>query len=349
MPIVDESLPSDMLQFEHSLTPREVERLASNRNLRCLQCSSNVDPRTWDLLNSLLFLRRPDVQLRVYGFNSSECDLTFLPRIRNVRHFSVDCVTQAKGTELLASLENLESLRVGVYNLNNFDFLWSVPSDLKKLTLEATKSKRPSLEPLQRFHSLSRLYLEGQQKDIEVLSKLQSLEDLTLRSISTGGLDFISKAMSLWSLDIKQGGITNLSAIEGMEQIKYLELWQVRGLSDLSVISTLYGLQYVVLQSLRHVRSLPDFSRLKRLRRVFLETMKGLVDVSALEGAPSLEDFIHIEASNIQPAQYDGLLKHPSLKRIAVGFGSDRKNRAFEVDWEKAGLERFRGETFVYL
>ena len=104
-----------------------------------------------------------------------------------------------------------------------------MPGDLRKLTLEATKSKRPSLAPLQRFHSLSRLYLEGQQKDIEVLSKLKSLEELTLRSISTGGLDFISNAASLWSLDIKLGGIADLSAIEGMEQIKFLELWQVRG------------------------------------------------------------------------------------------------------------------------
>ena len=121
------------------------------------------------------------------------------------------------------------------------------------------------------------------------------------------------------------------------------------GLSDISVISTLYGLQYVVLQALRHVRSLPDLSRLRSLRRVVLDTMKGLVDVSALEGAPSLEDFIHIAASNIQPAQYEGLLKHPTLKRIAVGFGSDGKNRAFELEWEKAGLERFRGEAFVYI
>lgn len=174
MPIVDERLSNDTIQFEGSLTPREVERLASNPDLESLQCSSNVDLRTWDLLNSLLFFRRPDVQLRVYGFYSSLCDLTFLPRISHVRHFSVDAVTEAKGTELIASLENLESLRVEVYNLDNFDFLASIPAGITKLILGATKSKKPSLAPLQRFQSLSCLYLEGTRK-ISMFSRSSSV------------------------------------------------------------------------------------------------------------------------------------------------------------------------------
>jgi hypothetical protein len=77
------------------------------------------------------------------------------------------------------------------------------------------------------------LYLERQQQGIEVLSELKGREDLTLRSITTEGLDYISTLPRLWSLDIKLGGIRNLSAIAGKESIKYLGLWQIRGLSDM--------------------------------------------------------------------------------------------------------------------
>ena len=116
---------------------------------------------------------------------------------------------------------------------------------LKSLWLLQTKSKRPSLDPLSRFTQLETIYLEGQQKDIEVLSGLSELRDVTLRSISTPGLEYLKPLHKMWSLDLKLGGIRDLSAIAGMDAIRYFEAWQVRGLSDLDVISALPGLQYL--------------------------------------------------------------------------------------------------------
>jgi hypothetical protein len=134
---------------------------------------------------------------------------------------------------------------------------------------------------------------------------------VTLRSLSTPGLEYISKLPRLWSLDIKLGGIQNLSAISGKESIKYLELWQIRGLSDISVVSSLIGLQSLFLQSLRNVSRIPGLSKLTRLRRLSLENMKGLRDVSAIRQAPALEQFIHVAAQNIRPEQYQDLLDDP--------------------------------------
>ena len=51
-------------------------------------------------------------------------------------------------------------------------------------------------------------------------------------------------------------------------RLKYLELWQIRGLSDISVVSSLSDLQYLFLQALRNVDGIPDLSRLTRLRKV---------------------------------------------------------------------------------
>jgi len=187
----------------------------------------------------------------------------------------------------------------------------------------------PRLDALARFHSLRQLYLEGQQQEIEVLSELSTLEEVTLRSISTTNLDYVSGLPRLRSLDAKLGGIRDFSSIADKQSIKYLELWQIRGLSDLSFISSLTGLQYLFLQFLRNVIKIPNVSALPKLRRLHLENTKGLKDLSAILHAPALEEFSHFSAQNISPGQYKDFLQMPTLKSVRVGFGSRKKNETF--------------------
>jgi hypothetical protein len=331
MPLARKRVDRHRVEFSNSLTEKEVERLVSDLDIRTLQCSSPVGLDTWGLLNQNLFAQRPEIELRVYGFYSMACDLSFVRRVPNARRFSADCLMQASGMGHLAALENLEALSIGIYSLDNFDFLRQLPSGIRKLSLAATKSTKPQLHILSRFESLADLYLEGQQRGIGVLSELKKLEDLTLRSITTEGLDYISMLPQLRSLDIKLGGIKDLSAIAGSESIKYLELWQIRGLSDIRVVSSLAGLQSLFLQSLINVRAIPDLSKLHNLRRLHLENLKGLKDVSAIRHAPALEEFLHISAQNIQPEMYKDLMSMQSLKYVHVGYGSRKKNEEFKA------------------
>ena len=337
------------VEFATSLQAVDVEALAADPTLSVLQTSSPVEPGTWDLLNERLFSTRPDVELRVYGFYGSACDLTFLPKLHNVRRFRADCLMQARGIEQVASLEKLESLGVGIFDLENFEFLERLPtSTLRELSLCATKSKQPRLAPLARFDQLRELYLEGQQKDLDVISKLTSLEVLTLRSISVADFAFLRDLSRLWSLDIKLGGSKNLAALEGMAGIKYLELWQVRGLNDISVVSSLSGLQYLFLQSLPNIASIPDLSRLEALRRIYLENLKGLKDIRSLASAPALEEFMHCSAEGMEPDQYRDLLTSPTLRRLWVGFGSEKKNATLRSLAERAGIEEFQRSQFAF-
>jgi hypothetical protein len=320
----------DRIDFEKSLTKKQIRSLLHDGDLKVLQCSRPVETQTWDLLNDIFFSKRADVQLRVYGFYKHICDLSFTSRMTNVCHFSADSLRDVVGVHHLASMENLESLGIGIYHLESFDFLNQVKPRLKSLFLGQTKSKKPDLSPLIRFESLNKIYIEGHKKHIEVLSEIPSLQDVTLRSISTPDISFLKPLHRMWSLDIKLGGITDLSAIAGMESIKYLELWQVRGLSDISVISTLLGLQFLFLQSLRRVTAIPSLTRLKQLRRIYLENMKGLEDIKNLEFAPALEEFTHSLAQNMQPEDYLPLLRNQNIKKAAVWFGSDKRNNRFE-------------------
>jgi hypothetical protein len=349
MPLAPKRLSKDRANFYESLSASEVTWLAGDSDLRVLQTSAPVESQTWDLLNEALFAKRPEVELRVYGFYSTVCDLSFLSQVRNVRHFSADCLMKAEGIEHLSEMKNLESLSVGIFDLETFSFLADLPTEqVRKLSLGATKSKRPSLGLLERFKKLMVLHIEGQQKEIEVISSLASLEELTLRSIGSIGLQSLQNLHHLWSLDIKLGGIQDLSALEGLNQIKYLELWQIKGLSDISVISTMIGLQYLFLQSLRNVTNIPDLSRLSILRRIYLENMKGLKDIRSLSSAPALEEFVHVSALGMEPENYAGLLKLGSLKAALVGFGSDKKNNVFRKLAARYSVKEYSHHEFSF-
>ena len=342
---------TDRYNFREPVTKREIKAIAADSRVKFVQTAEPARPDTWRLLNELLLARRPDIQIRLFGCYHDSCDLGFVAHLSNVRHFAADClhgpVTGLEHLERLPS--SLESLSIGMWQLTDFGFLESIAPSLRSLSLHATKSKRPSLAPLARFKQLETVYLEGQQKDIEVLSGLAELRDVTLRSISTQGLDYLKPLRKMWSLDLKLGGIRDLSAIAGMEAISYFETWQVSRLSDASVISELPGLQSLFLQSLANVRSLPPLLGLRKLRRVVLMNMKGLHDLTPLELAPSLEEFALIEASGSQPSELEPVLRNPALERALAGFGSAKKNRLFESMREKAGVGVFNyGAPFKY-
>lgn len=336
-------------EFDDSASVEDFCELANQPRLRVLQCSASVRDAMWSLINEHFCPVRPDVQLRVYGHYASECDLNFARLLPNVRRFAADCLMRASSVESLAELRGLESLSLGIFELTDFSVLEQLSPGLTSLSLGATRSKRPTLAPLSRFRSLRVLYLEGQSKDIEVLSELRELEDVTLRSITTPDLQYLGDLPRLWSLDIKLGGIRGFAGVEGKQSIKYLELWQVRDLRSIDVVGTLPGLQNLFLQSLPHVESLPGLTDSTALRRIVVENLKGLRDFVALETAPALEEFALLDGHKQTPQQLLPVLSNPRVRRVSAFFGSDRKNSEFSQLREEHGKAEFdRWEPFEY-
>ncbi|MFC7848649.1 hypothetical protein ACFUTU_09255 [Arthrobacter sp. NPDC057388] len=249
----------------------------------------------------------PSVTLRAYGsYDGSIRDLDFLRFFPSLHKFSADA--------LYHSLQSIEGL----------DYL---PASATLLGLGQTK-KKLSLKPLGRFTGLRRLYLEGQTKDIDVISDLTSLRSLTLRSITLPDLSVLQPLTQLRALDLKLGGTRDLTLLPTIGQLDYLELWMVRGLHDLSPIAELKSLSYLFLQSLKQVTKLPDFSRLTKLQTVWLENMKGLTDLSPLLTAPALRQIAVIDMAHLHPEAVGILAKHPALQQVLPGLGSNRKNEA---------------------
>jgi hypothetical protein len=323
--------------FNDSLAAKDIDVLVRDPKLKVLQCWAPVRDSVWILLNERFFAMRPDVQLRVFGFFGSECDLSFASKMGNVRRFSADCIMNAKNVEAIATIPNLESLSLGIFELKDFGVLKLIPATVTSLSLHATKSRRPSLAPLRRLRPLRTLYLEGQSNDIEVIAELQDLEDITLRSITTPDLSYLSPLGRLWSLDIKLGGIRSFAGVEGKESIKYLELWQVRELKNVEIVAALPGLQNLLLQSLPNIESFPSLGHMSALRRVLLENMKGMRDFSSFEYAPILEEFLLVDGRTQIPEQLLPVLRNPAVRIADAGFGSSRKNQAFSKLRDKQG------------
>lgn len=339
---------SSRVEVSGELSSREIKKLATDIGLGVIQTATALPTKTWQRMNAELFSRRPDIELRVYGFYSDVCDLGFARLMTNVRRFSADCLHQAINVEAVGEIPELEALRLGIFDLVNFDVLDRVSDRLVNLSLHATKSRKPNLSNLSRFERLRELYLEGQQKNIDVIAGLTSLKEVTLRSITTENLDYLSGLSELWSLDLKLGGTTNLGAIANLDSLKYLEIWQVRGLSDISVISDLFGLQNLFLQSLSRIESLPSLDRLTNLRRIYLENMKGLHDLSALETAPALEQFILIDGRSQSIEEVLPVLRNPRLKCVGAYFGSDKRNQEFEQLAAEHGKSPYVRTAFEY-
>lgn len=335
-------------QITTGISKSELIELAENPNASMLQFADPLTEIEINYLEKFVFSKRPDIMLRVYAHYSNECNLSFIEKIPSLRRFSADCLTEAKGIENVIKLKSLEILSVGIYLLDNFDFLNEINPSIKSLYLYSTKSKKPKIHSIARFTELEELYLEGQENGIEEISKLKKLKEIVLRSISTNNLDFLIGLNNLWSVDIKLGGIKSFDSLEKLPNLKYLELWQIRGLSDLSFISNIGTLQLLKIESLSNVEKFPNLKKSVNLRRISVENMKKLNDFKSLKYAPSLEGFVLSDGSSQKFESLIPVLENPNLKQISCYFGSSKRNQQFLEIVSQYGKKEFERSKFIY-
>jgi hypothetical protein len=320
-------------------TVNDVEILSKDKDFEDVQFFEPVSEDVLQALERIILSKNPDYSVRFYGFYRDECDLSLLKNIPSVRNLCINCMEEATNIDAIGELKHLVNLNIGVLNLKSLSFLESMPATLTSLSVEQSKTKKVDLSVLTKFKDLKELYLEGHSVNIENIVELSKLEKLTLRSVTLDSLQFLTQLKNLWAFDLKLGGTKDLSAIKDFACLKYLEIWQVRGLADLGFLSECVELQYLFLQSLKRVEALPTLKSLKKLRRVYLENMKGLADVAPIVMAPALEDFYFAAANNFQPEDFDCFKESRSLKKICVGFGSDKRNNALRDNFANTGIE----------
>jgi hypothetical protein len=244
----------------------------------------------------------PHVPLRIYGHYSQTPDLSFLRAFPFLKGFQAD-----------------------VYQLQNLDGLSYLSENLEFLGLGQTK-RRFSLKPLAKFKNLKDLYIERHSKDLSVVSGLSHLRYLTLRSITLPGLSILIPLQQLRSLALKLGGTRDLALLPELKNLRYLELWMIRGLTDLMPIGQMNQLRYLFLQDLKQVNQLPSFKQLSSLMRCHVENLKGLQDLCPIATASNLRELLVVNMPHIPVEHFSCFKSHPTLQNASIGLGSKRRN-----------------------
>ena len=252
--------------------------------------------------------------------------------------------TDLNDLSLLAHFPNLNAFYLRNFDFDNFDHLSFLPENLDCLYLENTHSKRLSLSFIARHKKLKELFIESHTKDLDAIGSLTELNDLTLRSITLPNLKLLTPLKKLRALDIKLGGTKNLAELPNIGELRYLELWMIKGLSDLDAISYVQSLQQIHLENLKNVVVMPSLKNLANLRRISLLGMKGLRNLMPIADAPNLLE-LHIGGSlELDLKDLTPFKNHKSLKYASVGVGSLKRNAAIE---KYLGLPGLRGPTAI--
>ncbi len=217
---------------------------------------------------------------------------------------------------------HLDGFSLYPYEFKDFSELSKVPTGIASLALGGFKSKRLSLNLLDRFEHLESLQITGQTKDTEAIARRKNLRSLFLDQVTLPVPGMLAELQGLESFTAMHGGMSDLGVLSRLARLTELTLWRVRGLSEME------GLAILELGAMRQVQRLPPFDKLTNLKSVRLDQMKGLEEISTLAQARNLEQLQILEMDKISMASYKAFVGHPKLRDLTCGYRSKRKRQA---------------------
>ncbi|MEK5279706.1 MULTISPECIES: hypothetical protein [Paenibacillus] len=271
-----------------SLDPVQIQQDLYSGNQVIVQFS---DPSTYgsilDEVNELCARFDENFGVRFYGHYSVSFDCETLLQIPNVKMLLLNCLRQSHNTNVLAKLNNLYSLSVGIYELENSEIL-SIDT-LRSLSILniSSEKKTLNLEYLKEFSRLEQLHVIGKVKNLDAIGDLEDLTYLALHSISNKPLHFINRLKKLKELRILLGGREHIQDIEENE-IESLEICRVRGFHDLSNISVFRALKKLVIEDQIQLREINFDQQMKTLEELTIMNCKTLAHLTGMEHLPFL-------------------------------------------------------------
>jgi hypothetical protein len=215
----------------------------------------------------------------------------------------------------------LDGFSLAAFDFKDFEQLNLIPPGVSELSIDATNSTRLSLSFLSKFTNLKWLYLEKQKRDIEVISDLRGLEDLSLRSITMPDLSFIGNTQNLKSLRLALGGTKNLDLLPDFKILEKLDLWAINKISNIDRIAYCTSLNKIELDQLSNVEQVKSFKNLVNLESLSLCRMKRLQSLQWLADAPNLKKFSITETTHLEPEAFLPLTESKSLQAASIYIG----------------------------
>lgn len=216
------------------------------------------------------------------------------------------------------------------------ELLGAKPEAVKHLSIYCN-NKSADLSLLEDYPNVEILFLNGDFANIDDISRLKSLSNLTIRLTSNTSLNnlYIPGLKSLSVYNKFNDGFDNLLT----ESLEYLELMEIRGLSDISFVERLAALKKLYLMSLPAVEKLPDFGKMPNLYGLKLYELHKLNDIESLTRSNIRFLAITLAADKLSGTKLaEVLLSMGSLERLSCMLDrSGKRDDVLDNRLKKAG------------
>ena len=266
-----------------------IRAIVDNKKIKRIQISKPLPDKAYQIIDEILSLR-PDITFRLFGFyDEDKVDISFLLKMPHLKNLCIDCIDFRKNQQkinfdVLARLR-LKQFYIECFDLRNYEFIKYLSDDLEDLLITAD-TMGPGIvfdcAWLLKYVNLKSLWLgKKAKKNIELLSQLPKLKELSLRGIKITDFSFLHK-MNLEKLALLWNSNNDLHELAKLRNLHEIELWRINKLDDLSFIEDMTNLEIIRLEDLKHVTSLPDLSKLTKLKKIVFNgtgiDMKSLPD-----------------------------------------------------------------------
>jgi len=275
------------------------------------------------------------LEVRFFAHRGQPFEGRILGKIPNVANLSLDTLTSIADVQVVGELRQLRRLRFGVYQLDSPDILRALGVErLTRLSLAENRKRNFDLAPLADAKALTHLFVQGHSKNIEAVTSLTRLEDLSLSGFpARRDLAFANRIAALRRLFLILGSRESLEELDhpGLEDLRVV--W-VKTLAALGPLGRFPRLRRFALEDQLHLSSIDVAGApLERLR---ISNCKSLSRIDGLETLDRLRA-IMVDRTAID---LDALADRPwpsSLRAIVLWGGSRARNRAIRERLDARG------------
>ena len=257
-----------------------IRAIVDNKKIKRIQISYLLPDKAYQIIDEILSLR-PDITFRLFDFDDEDkVDISFLLKMPHLKNLWFNCIDFKKNQQkinfdVLARLR-LKQFYIECFDLRNYEFIKYLSDDLEELIIIAD-TMGPGIvfdcAWLLKYVNLKSLWLgKKAKKNLELLSQLPKLKELSLRGIKITDFSFLQK-MNLEKLALLWNSNNDLHELAKLKNLHEIELWRINKLDDISFLEDMTNLEIIRLEDLKHVTSLPDLSKLTKLKKIiFIDT-----------------------------------------------------------------------------
>lgn len=242
-----------------------------------------------DQINELCKICNKNLCIRFYGHYKTGFDCNLVRKLTNAKSLFLDCLQSVVNFQELKNLNQLERLNIGVFNLEEKDFLsWENLKNLSYLCLVETRKNNIDLRYLDNYQKIETLFLNGHSKNIDAVGSLSALTRISLSISSKVSISFLNKLQSLKKLTLILGGRINLDELENYH-LEDLEIIRVKGFNRFDNVSEFKNLKKLLiedqiqLEKIQFNREIPNLSDLRILNCKALSKLEDVLFLKSLE------------------------------------------------------------------